>query len=244
MRRRQGGTLTVMRRAACGVLLGLVALAAAAPVEAAPPPTTPPADDVSGDGGTVSGGDTPDTVPGTLPLIPVPTGCTAPPSPHIVFVGEVVDRDVRTIRYRIESIRFGTPDPFAAGDRIDVRYGLDAQYLDDGGTYLVSAVVDPDLGVLVSRTTDPIEHFGGDEVIGVSESDVQCPDFDDPMRTLHLDGSAIEGGVLEPLFAARVRILGAILVPAAVAFGAIFFLASLRLSVAGVYRGIVSPRRR
>lgn len=248
MRRRTGGTLTHMRRLACGVILGVAALAPAARLHAAPPPTDPPDeqgdDDLSGDGGTVTGGDTGDTVPVTLPLVPVPTGCTAPTPPHIVFVGEVLDRDVRSIRFRILSIRYGRPDPFAGGDRIDVRYGLDAQYLDDGEEYLVSAVVDSDLGVLVSRVTDPVEHFGGDEVIGVSESDVNCPDYEDPMLTLNLDGTRIEGGVLEPFFDARVRLLGAILVPSALAIGAVFLLASLRLSVGGVYRGIVNPRRR
>ncbi|HSJ91548.1 MAG TPA: hypothetical protein VK917_05735 [Ilumatobacter sp.] len=229
-------------------VLALPAAAAAAPPTSDPPTSDPPGeeggDDLSGDTGTVTGGETGETVPVTLPLVPVPTGCTPPPEPHIVFVGEVVDRDVRTVRFRIDSIRYGRPDPFAGGDRIDVRYGLDAQYLDDGAEYLVAAVVDPDLGVLVSRVTDPIEHFGGDEVIGVSESDVSCPEFDDPMRTLHLDGTAIEGGVLDPFFDARIRILGSLLVPAGLALGAIFLLASLRLSVAGVYRGIVSPRRR
>lgn len=250
MRRLASGTLTLMWRVACGVLLGLTALAGpAVAADAAPPTTDPPADDgtgddLSGETGTVTGGDTGDAVPVTLPLVPVPIGCTAPTQPHIVFVGRVVDRDRRTIRYEIESIRFGRPDPFAGGDRIDVRYGLDAQYLDDGEEYLVSAVVDPDLGVLVSRVTDPIEHFGGDEVIGVSESDVNCPDYEDPMRTLHLDGSAIEGGVLEPFLDARIRILGALVVPAAVALGAIFLLASLRLSVTGVYHGLTGSRRR
>lgn len=243
-----------MWRLARMMLLGLITVVPAATIEAAPPTSDPPAEDpdedpgdvdgdVDGDIGTVSGGDTGDTVPVTLPLVPLPIGCTAPVQPHIVFVGEVIDRDVRSIRYRIESIRYGRPDPFAGGDRIDVRYGLDAQYLDDGREYLVSAVVDPDLGVLVSRVTDPIEHFGGDEVIGVSESDVSCPDAEDPMVTLHLDGKRIDGGVLEPFFGARVRILAALLVPAGFALGAIFLLASLRLSVAGVYRGIVSPRR-
>lgn len=228
-----------------GVVAAAAALALHSAADAAPPDSEPPVDqDVSGDVGTVTGGETGDTIPVTLPLVPVPTGCTPPRAPHIVFVGEVVDRDVRNIRFRIESIRYGRPDPFAGGDRIDVRYGLDAQYLDGGETYLVSAVVDPDLGVLASRVTEPVEDFGGDEVIGVSESDVNCPDFEDPMKTLHLDGTAIEGGVLDPLFDAKLKILGAFLLPAGLAFGAIFLLASLRLSVAGIYRGLVRSTRR
>ncbi len=182
--------------------------------------------------------------PSGEPLIPVPDGCAPPEQPHVVFVGEVVDRDVRTIRYRIESIRFGVPDPFAGGDLIDVRYGLDAQYLDDGETYLVSAVVDPDLGVLASRVTDPVENFGGDDIIGVSESDVDCPDYEDPMRTLHTDGTPIDAGVLEPFLDAKMRILGAVLVPAGLTLGAIFLLASFRLSISGLYRSVTrTPQR-
>ena len=194
--------------------------------------------------GDVTGGDEPTEPPPVLPLVPVPTGCAAPQMPHIVFVGEVVDRDYRTIRFEIERIRSGRPDPFASGDRIDVRFGLDAQYLDDGESYLVGAVVDPDLGLLVSRVSEPIENFGGDEVIGVSETDVDCPLFDDPMRTLRLDGTAVPASVIQPFFDARIRILSAILVPFAVAFAAIFLLATFRLSISGLYRSVVGTGRR
>ncbi len=186
----------------------------------------------------------PATVP-TDPLIPVPEGCEAPLVPHVVFVGEVVDRDYRTVRFEIDQIRAGDPAPFAFdGDRIDIRYGLDAQYLDDGQDYLVSAVVHPDLGLLTSRVTDPIEDFGGDDVIGVSETDVDCPELEDPMRTLHVDGTDVEGGVLDPLFAAKPRLLAALVIPAAVAIGAIFALATVRLSVTGLFNSIFRPSRR
>ena len=60
----------------------------------------------------------------------------------------------------------------------------------------------------MSRVTPVVENFGGDEVIGVSESDVDCPAFDDPMRTLHLDGTPIEAIGVEPFFESKVRILG------------------------------------
>ena len=181
---------------------------------------------------------------GAEPLVPVPEGCEAPPAAHVVFVGTVADRDFRSVRFEIERVRAGDPAPFAFdGDRIDVRYGLDAQFLDDGSTYLVSAVVHPDLGLLTSRVTDPIEHFGGDEVIGVSETDVDCPDFDDPVRTLHVDGTPVDASIVQPFFDARVRIAAAVIVPLAVAAAAIFVLAMLRLSVTGLFRSLVrSPQ--
>ncbi len=206
---------------------------------AAPPATDPPSDDL----GTVSG-DVEDAPPVTLPLIPVPEGCSAPRLPHIVFVGKVTNRDYRTVRFEIEQIRYGRDDPFAAGNLIDVRYGIDAQYLEDGQRYLVSALVDPDLGLLVSRVTAPIENFGGDEVIGVSETDVNCPNFEDPMRTLHLDGTPIDAGILQPFFDAKVRLLGAFLMPLGVAVGVIFLLAMFRLSLAALYHSLVGGRRR
>jgi hypothetical protein len=206
---------------------------------AAPPVTDPPSDDL----GTVSG-EVEDAPLVTLPLIPVPEGCSAPRLPHIVFVGKVVDRDYRTVRFEIEQIRYGRLDPFAAGNLIDVRFGIDAQYLDDGQRYLVSALVDPDLGLLVSRVTEPIENFGGDEVIGVSETDVNCPDFEDPMRTLHLDGTPIDAGILQPFFDAKVRLLGAFLLPLGIAVGVVFLLAMFRLSLAALYHGLVGGGRR
>ncbi len=211
----------------------------------APPPTTAPPDDDLGDiQGDVTGVDSDTGPPDTLPLIPAPFGCSAPRLPHIVFIGEVVDRDYRTVRFEIQQIRSGRSAPFADDDRIDVRYGIDAQYLDDGERYLVSAVVDTDLGLLLSKVTEPIENFGGDDVIGVSETDVDCPDYEDPMRTLNLDGTPVDSSVLQPFFDARVRILTALVVPFGIALGVIFVMAMLRLSVSGLYHGIAGAGRR
>lgn len=208
----------------------------------AAPPVTDPADD---DAGEVTGGDDAvDATPVTLPLIPVPVGCAAPKMPHIVFVGTVVDSDYRTVRFEIEQIRNGRSAPFASENQIDVRFGLDAQYLHDDEQYLVAAVADPDLGLLVSRATAPIEHFGGDEVIGVSETDVNCPVYEDPMRTLYVDGTPIEGSILDPFLDAKVRILGAFLVPFGIAMGIIFLLAMFRLSLAALYHSVVDGGRR
>jgi hypothetical protein len=236
-----------MRRAltigvlAIAVFTMLVGAGGGSPVvHAAPPGTDVPSDE----SGIVVGGNLAHDPPVTLPLVPVPVGCTAPAMPHIVFVGTVTDRDFRTVRFEIESIRTGRSAPFAVENQIDVRFGLDTQYLDNGERYLVAAVVDPDLGLLVSRVTDKIEHFGGDEVIGVSETDVDCPVFEDPMRTLHVDGTPIDGNMLQPFLDSKFRVLSAILVPFGVAMGVVFLLAMFRLSLAALYRGVVDGGRR
>lgn len=218
-----------------------------------PPPTTappaPPPDaeeqesDISGGTGGTGAGGTGQT-PVTLPVVPVPIGCDAPALPHVVFVGKVVDRDYRTVQFEIEQIRAGRADPFANADLINIRYGLDAQYLAEGESYLVSAPIDPDLGILVSRVTEPVENFGGDEVIGVSESDVDCPPFEDPVRTLHLDGTIVESGVLKPFWSEKLRLVSALLLPMAVAFGLVFALATFRLSLAGLYRSVTGAGSR
>lgn len=242
-----------MRRVLFGLLLGAAGLAIAdradaqQPPDAAPPPPTsvpPEGDAVEPESGVTGGGTEGEQTPVTLPLVPVPEGCTAPPLPHIVFVGKVVDRDFRSVRFEIEQIRAGQAAPFASGNQIDVRYGLDAQYLRGGERYLVSAPVDPDLGLLVSRVTPVVENFGGDEVIGVSESDVNCPAFENPLRTLHLDGTPVEASAVKPFFASKLRIIGALAVPIAVAAGVVFLLAALRLSLAGLYHSVVDSGQR
>lgn len=251
----------VRSRSASAVLVALLATVAGAPTVTAtvPPGSTAPdtGPDDTAPGASEEGGLTDDAsvVPGapplTLPLIPVPAGCEPAPMAHVVFLGTVVDRDFRTIRYAVDQVRFGTTAPFAAPggpdeprEVLDVRYGLDVQYVDDGAQYLVGAEVDPDLGVLVSRVEPKVENFGGDEVIGVAESDVDCPQFDDPALTVHPDGTPLEGSMLQPLFDAKWRIVAAIVTPFAVVCAVVFGLSALRLGVNGLLRGIFRPRRR
>lgn len=172
------------------------------------------------------------------PLVEVPRGCLVSPLPDVVFVGAVNDRDYRTARFRILQVRAGDPTPFAANGLIDVRYGLDVQFLEIGERYLVSARRDPVLGVLASRLRPESPMFGGDDIVGLVESEVVCPGFEDPARTLYPDGSTIETSVIGPLLESRGQLLASLLVPFAVAFGVIFVLASLRLSVTGLARGV------
>jgi hypothetical protein len=203
------------------------------------PASTTPADPAtSGSGpGAVT------TTPVTLPLVPVPSACTAPPRPELVFVGTLVERDFRTGRFEIEQVRAGDEGPFSVGGLIDVRYGIDVEYLEVGTKYLVSARRDPVLGLLASKIRAPAPLLGGDDVVGVAESDVECPRLDDPIRTLMPDGSSIDSAVLAPLGDHTTQLLGAVLIPIAVAFGIIFVLATLRWGVNGLLRGIGSVVR-
>ena len=54
-----------------------------------------------------------------------------------------------------------------------------------------------------SKVREPEPLFGGDEVIGAAESDVSCPAIVDPVRTLDVDGTPIEAGVISPLADAK-----------------------------------------
>lgn len=189
--------------------------------------------------GEDSGGLPADSAPAERrPLVEVPRGCVESPLPDVVFVGEIVGRDYRTARFRIDQVRAGDPAPFGSEGLIDVRYGLDVQYLSDGERYLVAARRDPVLGILASRLRPEPPMFGGDDVVSLAETEVECPGFEDPAVTLHPDGRPVGTSLFAPLIEQRSQLAAAVLLPMAVAFGLVFVLASLRVSISGLVRGM------
>ncbi|TPW14506.1 MAG: hypothetical protein FD127_1396 [Acidimicrobiaceae bacterium] len=161
-------------------------------------------------------------------LIPVPTGCSAPPTEQVVFVGTLVLNDASTARFAVEQVRSGSVEGFAVGGLIDVRYGDETRFLDRDVRYIVGAGVDPDLRVLASRVTESAPLFGGNEIAGVNDSDVACPLFEDPVRTLLADNTSVESGVLSPLGDAKGQILRAVMQPVGVAVAILFGLVLLK----------------
>jgi hypothetical protein len=207
---------------------------------ATPEPSLPPVSTPLAPGGAPT-----TTLPvETTRLVPVPRGCDAPPLPDVVFVGELTDRDFRDARFEVDTIRAGGTDDFVVGGRIDVRYGSDVEYLEPGEVYLVAARRDPDLGMLASQIREPTPAFGGDDVVGVAEAEVDCPLYEDPVRTLRPDGSTVESGVFAPLMQERGRLLGAFVIPVGVAFAVVFGLALVFGSIRGVFRSVLSAGRR
>ena len=114
----------------------------------------------------------------------------------MVFVGTVVDADFQTARYRIDQVRAGDIQPFAYGGLVDVRYGTDTKFLDRGAQYVIGAQVDPSINALSSRVREIEPLFAGDDVIGIAESDVTCPQLADPVRTLDTDGTPVDASVV------------------------------------------------
>jgi len=221
----------ILRPGLLGLLGMLWALMAVGPAAAAPPPTDGAATD-------------------TDTLIPVPAGCPRPDPAAVTFTGTMIGKDdvTQVVRFRIDQIRAGSAEPWAIDGLIDVRYGDDYRFLDKGEQYLIGAGVDPVYGVLSSTVRPAEPTFGGNDVVGVDDLSVTCPDLDDPIRTVNLDGTGIDSGVLSLLTEDRRLLLATIAVPAALVGAALLALVLLklfgRLAVSGVWqlgRASVTP---
>ena len=185
-----------------------------------------------------------------LGLIPIPVGCPQPDPAAVAFVGTMVGKDdiTQVVRFRIDQLRAGSAAPWAVNGLIDVRYGDDYRFLVNGDQYLVGAGSDPVYGVLSSTVRPAEPTFGGNDVIGVDDLAVSCPRLDDPVRTVNLDGTTVDSGVLSLLTDDRRLLLATLAVPTALVFAALLALVVLktfgRLAVTGVWqlgRAAVTP---
>lgn len=222
--------MTPPRRVAVAVAGAIAVALSATPARAQEPPPTPTT--------------TPD---GRRWLVAVPTGCDAPPLPDVVFVGTLLETgtpsgapqasEYQTGRFRVDQSRAGAIDRFAYNGVVDVRFGIDTKFLEEGDQYLIGASFDPTAAALVSKIREPEPAFGGDEVIGAAESDVTCPVIEDPVRAMRVDGTSIDAGVISPLSDAKRGIARSLLLPLTVACAVIFALAALRWLITGVVKG-------
>jgi hypothetical protein len=217
-----------------GLLVAVVVAFGAAPVEAAPAPDDPaPAAPVSPSGAPQ---------PGVQPewLIPVPVGCPVPTQADAVFTGRMIGKDdvTQVVRFRIDELRAGSADPWAINGLIDVRYGPDYRFLTKGEQYLIGVGLDPDYGMPASTVRPAEPTFGGNDVVGVDDIAVDCPTLDDPIRTLQVDGTSIDSGVLSLMTDDRRLLLATLAVPAAIVFAVLLALVLLRLFGGLAFRGV------
>jgi hypothetical protein len=183
-------------------------------------------------------------------LIPVPIGCPRPDPAAVVFVGTMIGKDdvVQVVRFRIDQIRAGSASLWAVDGLIDVRYGDDYRFLVEGEQYLVGAGFDEVYGSLSSTVRPPEPTFGGNDVVGVDDTAVECPVIDDPVRTLNVDGTSVDSGVLSLMTDDRRLLLATLAVPTAIVFAALLALVVLkafgRLAMSGMWqlgRAAVTP---
>jgi hypothetical protein len=168
---------------------------------------------------------TDDAAPTTSTL---PPGCEAPDPARATFVGELTAMDSRTARFSVEQVRAGTLAGFEVSGLVDVDYFDDVRYLEVGETYIVGAGTDSVTGRLVSTVRQPAPLFGGNQVVGIDDTDVDCPVFEDPVRTLMPDGSSVESGVLAPMLADSGGIARALLLPSLWLFLGLVALAAIK----------------
>lgn len=216
--------------AGVGAAVGVV-VTLAAPTNAAPVPTPAPTTTVA------IAGD------GAAPLVPVPAGCLAPEPADVAFVGLAVDKDFEKVRYQILQLRAGSAIGYAVEGLVDVLYFDDAKFLDVGEEYLVGARFRPAFGLLQStiRPEEPL--FGGNDVIGLEDTDIDCPTLDDPVRTVRPDGSGVDSGVLTPLLDDKQKLFATVGVPTAVAFGVVAALVLVRWLLGLGFLGIFALGR-
>jgi hypothetical protein len=235
-RQRRVGLLGLLCAVPLGLSLG-VQVAEAAPDD--PPPATLPPDNAPPEPGLQPGS-----------LIPVPVGCPVPAPAAAVFTGTMIGKDdvTQVVRFRLDQLRAGSVEPWAVNGLIDVRYGPDYRFLAKGDQYLIGIGLDPVYGVPASTVRPPEPTFGGNDVVGVDDLAVDCPTIDDPVRTLQVDGTSVDSGVLSLMTDDRRLLLATWAVPTMIAFAVLFALVILRvfggLAVRGVFhlgRAAVTP---
>jgi hypothetical protein len=204
-------------------------LASAAPPPDDPPPATLPPENAPPE-------------PGVQPgmLIPVPVGCPVPDPAAVVFTGTMIGKDdvTQVVRFRIDQVRAGTAEPWAVNGLIDVRYGPDYRFLSEGDQYLIGVGLDPVYGVPASTVRPPEPTFGGNDVVGVDDLAVDCPTLDDPVRTLQVDGTSVDSGVLSLMTEDRRLLLATLAVPTMIVFGVLVALVVLRVFGGLAFRGV------
>lgn len=161
------------------------------------------------------------TIPSATTTVPV--GCPPPPVSQAVFVGKVKVLDATQAVYELVRLRSGslagysTEVPNDLGTvvtDVGIYYGRDVKFLELGATYLVGTALDATTGRIYSRVTEEALLFGGNQVADINNSGTVCASYPDVARTLNLDGSSIESGVLSGLRGESNRIMLAIVIPA------------------------------
>lgn len=186
--------------------------------------TTVPGDSTSYTTTTSTTSTTTTTLPSAVTTLP--EGCPSQSITQAVFVGTVRSIKSIEVQFDVVQVRTGSIDNYVVNNRLPVIYGSDAKFLTIGESYLVGVVTDPTSSRLVSSVSEKPENFGGAEIAGASSA--SCPKFENPARTLRVDGGEIDAGVFSKLTDKPVRLVFAIVGPVVLVIAALVMIRRYR----------------
>lgn len=163
----------------------------------------------------------PTTTTSSLPsaVTTVPEGCPGPPPSYGVFIGRLERTEGTAALFTVVQPRSGAFDATSVGTEVRVSYGTDIRFLDSDTVYIVGIALDPATGAPTSSVRDAPDLFGGAELAGSRET---CPEFEQPARTLRLDGTSVDTGVFTGLADTPWMLLAVLAVPPLVVIAALF----------------------
>ena len=210
--------MSVAVAAAISFSSGTTAVGAGSFVATTPPidDAIPPIDDAIPDEQGGSGGEVDDLLPTIDPATQttLPAGCVVPRAATATFLGELISTDDLLATYRVVQVRGGSLGAYAGSGLISVRYAdRETLFLEPGKIYLVGAGASELFTTLESKVRAEKQLFGGDAVVGIDESDVPCPKFEDPVITLLPNGDFIDSGVLSLFASQPTQLLQVFLLP-------------------------------
>jgi len=201
--------------------------------------TAPPVDDTipdeQGGGGSVIDDSLPAIDPVTQTTLPA--GCVAPRAATATFLGELISTDDLLATYRVVQVRGGSLGAYVNSGLISVRYAdRETLFLEPGKIYLVGAGASELFTTLESKVRAEKELFGGDAVVGIDESDVPCPKFEDPIITLLPNGDLIDSGIFSLITSQPTQLLQVFLLP-------LFFVLVFLIGLVIIKRLVQAARR-
>lgn len=169
----------------------------------------------------------------------IPEGCFPQALPQVVFVGKATKVSDESVSFAIQKTITGDASSYVTGDgTVEVQYGTDAKFVDEGKTYIVGAVTDPFLPILVSKLRAITTTLGAE--LGQTNSGDACPTFEDAIITLNENGTSADTGVLRPLRENKLLVIAALVLSVALAIGGLAAVAVMQRT----RRGIAQTMRR
>ena len=152
-----------------------------------------------------------------------------------MFIGKVTNVADESVSFAIQKTITGDASSYVTGDgTVEVQYGTDAKFVDVGKTYIVGAVTDPFLPILVSKLRATTTTLSAE--LGQTNTGDACPTFEDAIITLNENGTSVDTGVLRPLRENKLLVIAALVLSVALAIGGLVAVVVMQRTRRGIAR--------